>query len=338
METDKTGGFENIREKFGRFRILIIGRANAGKTALLRAIYDTTENPEIYDGEGKKIDLTQVEGSMGRGGHDIENELIFRSNDNFVFHDSRGFEPGSADEFLRLNEFISDRANTTYLKKRIHAIWYCIPMDKLDRAIQHSEEMFFNECDTKNVPVIVLFTKFDALLPVAMGQLYRNLDARKLPREEKVAKAHELIDGIFSNANLWGRLSQLNHPPKCGVQLGGLHNHDANKGCHSDILRLLENTAGALNEEALQMLFVTAQQTNMALCIKYAVQDVISDIDKLHQSALPVHSMDIIDPQKLARWFPHFWNIEDFEASYTLGIPESGNKVDNVLFIYSLLL
>jgi hypothetical protein len=55
--------------------------------------------------------------------HDIENELIFRSNDNFVFHDSQGFEAGSVDEFQRLKEFIADRSTTTHLKKRIHAIW-----------------------------------------------------------------------------------------------------------------------------------------------------------------------------------------------------------------------
>ena len=54
-ETNQTGGFENIREKFGRFRILIIGRANAGKTTILRAICNTTENPEVYDGEGNKV-------------------------------------------------------------------------------------------------------------------------------------------------------------------------------------------------------------------------------------------------------------------------------------------
>ena len=27
---------------------------------------------------------------------------------------------------------------------------YCIPMDKLDRAIQRSEEKFFDECDPGN--------------------------------------------------------------------------------------------------------------------------------------------------------------------------------------------
>jgi hypothetical protein len=45
--------------------------------------------------------------------------------------------------------------------------------------------------------------------------------------------------------------------------------HNSNEGCSI----LLENTAGALNEEALQMLFVTAQETSMALCIRFAVQE-----------------------------------------------------------------
>jgi|SRR5580693_2063058 hypothetical protein len=31
-----------------RFRVLIIGRANAGKTTILQKVCDTTEGPEIY--------------------------------------------------------------------------------------------------------------------------------------------------------------------------------------------------------------------------------------------------------------------------------------------------
>ncbi|KAF8556883.1 hypothetical protein OG21DRAFT_503459 [Imleria badia] len=132
MSTENASDFENLRKKFGRFRILIVGRANAGKTTILRGICNTTENPEIHDGDGNKIDPSQVEGSRGRGMHNIENELIFRSNNKFVFHDSQGFEAGRKDEFLRMKEFIANRAKTTFLKKRLHAIWYCIPMDKLD--------------------------------------------------------------------------------------------------------------------------------------------------------------------------------------------------------------
>ena len=50
----------NIRGKFGRFRVLIIGRANAGKTTILRGICDSTENPEIYDGDGNKVCVQPV--------------------------------------------------------------------------------------------------------------------------------------------------------------------------------------------------------------------------------------------------------------------------------------
>ena len=55
MSEENTQDFENLQEKFGRFRVLIIGRANAGKTTILRGICNSTENPEIYDGNGNKV-------------------------------------------------------------------------------------------------------------------------------------------------------------------------------------------------------------------------------------------------------------------------------------------
>ena len=41
----------NLRAKYSRFRILVIGRANAGKTTLLQRVCNTTEDPCIYDNE-----------------------------------------------------------------------------------------------------------------------------------------------------------------------------------------------------------------------------------------------------------------------------------------------
>jgi len=38
-----------LRQKYKRFRILVIGRANAGKTTLLKRVCNTTEEPCIYD-------------------------------------------------------------------------------------------------------------------------------------------------------------------------------------------------------------------------------------------------------------------------------------------------
>lgn len=128
-----------------------------------------------------------------------------------------------------------------------------------------------------SVPVVVLFTKFDALVPVAMGKL--------APADRQLSKAKPLIDVIFSRADVWGRLSQMKHAPKSCVRIRGLYYvfsytyevllfihmldmHKSNEGCNS----LLENTADVLNDRALQMLFVSAQQTNITLCIKHAAQ------------------------------------------------------------------
>ena len=134
-----------------------------------------------------------------------------------------------------------------------------------------------------SVPVVVLFTKFDALLPVALGKLAPA--DRKLPPQERLSRAKALIDGIFGNANVWGRLCDMKHAPKSSVQIGGLYHvflsifrvmlsftpgmHKSNDGCKS----LPENTANVLDERALQMLLVSAQETNIGLCIKRAARE-----------------------------------------------------------------
>ncbi|KAL4072629.1 hypothetical protein V8B97DRAFT_325823 [Scleroderma yunnanense] len=110
-------------DRIGHFRILVIGRSNAGKTTILQRVCNTTELPEIFNTKGEKIDPTIVEGSLERGYHDIENELIFRRNPGFIFHDSRGFEAGSDSELKSMKKFVAERAAAMKLEKRIHAIW-----------------------------------------------------------------------------------------------------------------------------------------------------------------------------------------------------------------------
>jgi septin family protein len=46
---------EELKKKCQRFRILIIGRANAGKSTILKRICDTIEEPEIIDPQGNKV-------------------------------------------------------------------------------------------------------------------------------------------------------------------------------------------------------------------------------------------------------------------------------------------
>ena len=47
------------RSKYRCFRILIIGRANAGKTTILQKVCNTMEDPEIFDSNGKKASSTR---------------------------------------------------------------------------------------------------------------------------------------------------------------------------------------------------------------------------------------------------------------------------------------
>lgn len=45
--------------------------------------------------------------------------------------------------------------------------------------------------------------------------------------------------------------------------------HKSKEGCS----KLLETTTNVLSEEALMMLLISAQEANIALCVKYAVQE-----------------------------------------------------------------
>jgi septin family protein len=46
---------EKLRKKFKCFRILILGRANAGKTTILQKVCNTDEQPMIFDVKGNKV-------------------------------------------------------------------------------------------------------------------------------------------------------------------------------------------------------------------------------------------------------------------------------------------
>ena len=58
-----------------------------------------------------------------RGEHDIENEMIFKSNTAFVFHDSRGFEAGRTSELDKVKAFIQKCSVEKDLGDLLHVIW-----------------------------------------------------------------------------------------------------------------------------------------------------------------------------------------------------------------------
>ncbi|KAI6132342.1 GTP-binding protein [Pisolithus croceorrhizus] len=236
-----------------RFRILVMGRANAGKTTILQRVCNSTDEPEIFDAEGSK-----------RGYHDITHEFVFKSNPGFVFHDSCGFEAGSTKQFEQMKEFVVDRATTRRVNERVHAIWFCIPMTDYHRTVTAAEQKFFNECDTGHVPVMVLLTKCDSLEVDAIQELQdEGLEIEEAP--EKIAeKEMELVEKW--HAHIKHELDKCKYPPRGYVTLQEMHQESA------DCTVLMQRTANVMNEEGLQMLLVSTQQSSILLCIEYAVR------------------------------------------------------------------
>lgn len=47
-----------VKEHFNRigcFRVLVMGRSNAGKTTILQRVCNTTELPEVFNATGEKV-------------------------------------------------------------------------------------------------------------------------------------------------------------------------------------------------------------------------------------------------------------------------------------------
>ncbi|KAJ6452574.1 hypothetical protein C8R45DRAFT_638930 [Mycena sanguinolenta] len=274
-----------LRSRCEHFRILVVGRANAGKTTLLKKVCNSVEEPEIFSPWGEKLDATIVEGSDSRGLHDIENQLIFKSNPQFIFHDSRGFESGSIDETEKVKAFIADRAGSTTLPDQLHAIWYCLPTDT-NRPLLKADEDFFSTDVTGKVPIIAIFTKFDGLMTEAYTEL---INAGHSPEDEQLSKrAQEMLTNYFQQP-----LKEARFPPSDYVQLDDMREEDSS--CNE----LVEKTANALTDDTLRLLFVSVQQNNIHLCVHYAVEATVKN-KELHK-----RNFQQIRGSKLPWW--HHW-------------------------------
>ncbi|KAJ7193864.1 GTP-binding protein [Mycena pura] len=255
----------DVRSKCKRFRVLVVGRANAGKTTLLKKVCRSVEDPEIWSPSGEKIDASVVEGSDERGIHDIENQLIFKSNPQFVFHDSRGFESGSVDEVDNVKKFIAKRAASNELSEQLHAIWYCMPTDTNRPSLKADEDFFDTDMkgNGKAFPLIAVFTKYDGLVIEAESQLVAEGRDEKEAEDEAPNRARAILA-----TNFRAPLERAKFSPSEHVILADMDQES------SDCKELIEKTANALTDDALRLLFVSVQQNNIDLCIYYAIQSV----------------------------------------------------------------
>ncbi|KAI6111734.1 hypothetical protein EV401DRAFT_252881 [Pisolithus croceorrhizus] len=286
-----------------------MGRANAGKTTVLQRVCNTTDQPEIFNGKGEKVDATVVQGSLTRGHHNIEDELVFKSNLGFVFHDSCGFEAGSEEQFERMKEFVKTRAKTTKLDERIHAIWFCIPLNESHRMVMAAEKKFFDECDTGHAPVIVLLTKADTLALEACQELMD--EGKSVDDAVKGAAVVEkrILDGCLTRVKDW--LNKERFPPKDYVSLTGMHKEGA------QCAPLLTCTANALKEEGLQQLLISTQQSNLELCMEFAIIKGLNACMKIQDYKIQPGTLAAY----LSWWFPfEVCGIEKMTGSFMLNV------------------
>ncbi|KZP02825.1 hypothetical protein FIBSPDRAFT_845498 [Athelia psychrophila] len=205
---------ESIRDKCPHFRILLMGKSNAGKTTILKKVCNTVDDPMIFSPSGTQIEASVVAPSAERGYHDINNEMIFKSNPEFIFHDSRGFECGSVDETETVKRFLTERGQAGELKDQVHAVWYCLPTNTA-RPILAADEMFFNGCGIGKAPVIVIFTKFDGLVTTSFNELRSRLSIKEA-RKQAPAQAEIKLDTLFKKP-----LQASKFPPTASLHLGG---------------------------------------------------------------------------------------------------------------------
>ncbi|KDQ13331.1 hypothetical protein BOTBODRAFT_33656 [Botryobasidium botryosum FD-172 SS1] len=240
-----------------------------------------------------------------RGEHNVEYSLEFPSNPSFVFHDSRGFESGATDELELVRKFIQDKATLGSMKNQLHAIWYCFSTDS-NRFMTAADKEFFDTIDTGIVPVIAIFTKFDALDSVAFSAL----EAQGVPFEEARKRAPEHAQANFDN-NLLPLIKNVAHPPRAVACLRNMHNKGSPDAIQKAASELVERTEAALDNDALKVLLVQAQRINVELCMKGAVNSgVITKAaqDAFQQNPATFHPLQSKLIGEIFQWFPSIWN------------------------------
>ncbi|KAF8263135.1 hypothetical protein EI94DRAFT_622062 [Lactarius quietus] len=233
------------------FRVLVVGRANAGKTSILQRVCETTESPTIYR-EGEEIKL---EPSMNRGEHKIDDELVFSKIPGYVFHDSMGIESGSAEELDILKDFIRRKCGEKRLARKLHAIWYCVPMDSHRPGLDL--KYYDKICADPNVPVIAVFTKYD--------QFLRNvkMDVSDYPGEYPDSNVYQVAEKRFQDHYLGPLGNDVKY-----VRLENMHKKDSR--CDD----LVEKTAAALNEDTVALMLLAVQRGNIELSVKTSLSRV----------------------------------------------------------------
>jgi predicted GTPase len=127
---------------------LVIGKTGVGKSSVINVAFGI-----------KTANVSEFKAGVS----DINTEIISGDNDQFVLHDSQGFEPGEDDNLEIVKNFIQSRSAMPDIKDNIHAIWLCFGIPRAGGRILETgiEQLLQLETQT---PIIAVFTKYDLLV------------------------------------------------------------------------------------------------------------------------------------------------------------------------------
>ncbi|KAJ7764888.1 hypothetical protein B0H16DRAFT_1454686 [Mycena metata] len=247
-----------------KFRVLILGRANAGKTTILERIAGAAvSEAEVWRG-GERLPTSMIKGQSDRGLHNIEYELRFPSRRGFVFHDSRGIESGSAEELETLRKFVETRSSTNSIHEQLHAIWMCVPLDESRELFQGERAPF-----GWSKGVVVIFTKRDGAVlketSKIMEQMSKDSSVTTISRSEKSRVRREADNLVTHRINeLEGELRDLS-PQKDTLGFltaGGMQKctDETEKTCQE----LIKLTEGQLNGPTMKTLLSVVWGQNLS--------------------------------------------------------------------------
>ncbi|KAL0068292.1 hypothetical protein AAF712_004679 [Marasmius tenuissimus] len=239
---------EVVKDECKRFRVLVMGRRNAGKTTLLKKMTQSSDGRvEVRDEYGNLVDHGRLlEPSVERGQSRIDWEITFPSNPGYVFHDSRGMEAGSTEEIDKLNDFMERRSKRRSLEEQLHVIWYELDGIRSPLALM-----------VVQVPVVAIFTKFEARVTKALGSLRDNgVGIREARR-----RAPEKAQSDFKQDVLDEREARMKHKPSAHVFLQEMHLPKSTCG------ELTKETHRVVDNKVVYELFARIQRNSVEVSL-----------------------------------------------------------------------
>jgi len=195
-----------------------------------------------------------------RGEHEIDDELVFSNHPGYVFHDSKGIEAGDVEELEILKDFIRRKCEEKRLRKKLHAIWYCVPMDNHRPGL---DIKFYDKiCPDPDVPVIVVFTKYDQF------QFNVEMDVEDDPDKYPEGNVSEVTQKLFEEYYL-GPLGSDDRYVR-------LEEMDKKESRCDD---LIEKTAATLSGYVAALMISAVQKDDLKLSVKTALTRVYAQAD-----------------------------------------------------------